>query len=162
VGRSAVRDGSSGQGTSICKFTPSHLDAVIQILRESPEAASWTREGFLESLNDRGSLALVSEAPGAVTGFLIGRLIGDQAEVLNLAVSPGSRRQGIATQLLEAALHDLQIRGAASAYLEVRESNIGAIAFYQRHDFAKVGRRKAYYTGPVEAAVTMMKKFAPD
>jgi ribosomal-protein-alanine acetyltransferase len=135
------------------------LDAVMAILAEAPEAAIWTREGFLDSLEDAGSIALVVETGVRILGFLIGRQVRDQAEVLNLAISHSERRQGLGTQLLDAALEEFRSRGAQTAYLEVRESNTAAIAFYERHGFAKVGRRRGYYQEPAEAAVTMMRKF---
>ena len=130
----------------------------MEILRESPEAASWSRDSFLEAVRDPGSLALVFESDRLVTGFLIGRLVQEQAEILNLAVAPNRRHQGVATRLLEAALAKFRLQATETAYLEVRESNAVGIAFYFRHGFSPVGRRKDYYQGPTEAAVTMAKK----
>ena len=132
----------------------------MEILHESPEAASWSRESFLEAVDEKGALTLVFEKGGNVHGFLIGRLVGDQAEVLNLAVARALRRKNIGTVLLDAALIEFASQGAESVYLEVRESNASAIAFYEKHGFAKVGRRKDYYQNPVEAAVTMTRKLA--
>ena len=130
----------------------------MEILQDAPEAASWSRESFLEAVEESGSLALVLEEQGSLKGFVIGRLVGDQAEVLNLAVSRAHRRASVGTTLLEAALTQLRSMGGGSVYLEVRESNTAAMAFYGKHGFAKVGRRKDYYQDPVEAAVTMAKK----
>ena len=134
------------------------LEAVLAIAQDSPEAANWSRESYLELLQQNGALGLVWEDSGAVAGFLIGRAIADQAEVLNLAVQENRRRRGGATALLLAALKNFRSRGAHSVYLEVRQSNEPATAFYLKHGFAISGRRRAYYSVPLEHAVVMSKK----
>jgi ribosomal-protein-alanine acetyltransferase len=128
------------------------------IVRESPEAAIWSRASYVNFAEEDGSLALVIETDREISGFLIGRRVGDQAEVLNLAVGTKRRRKGEGTALLEAALEEFGSGGGKSVYLEVRESNTGAVAFYEKHGFAKTGLRKGYYREPEEAAVTMQKK----
>ena len=75
-----------------------------------------------------------------------------------MAVGSKHRRMGEGTALLAAALEKFASTGGTSVYLEVRESNTGAIAFYERHGFAQTGRRKKYYRNPDEAAVTMETK----
>ena len=134
------------------------LEAVLAIAQDSPEAANWSRESYLELLQQNGALGLVWQESGAVAGFLIGRAVADQAEVLNLAVQESRRRRGAATALLLAALDNFRARGAHSVYLEVRHSNDAAIAFYAKHGFAISGRRRAYYSVPLEDAVVMSKK----
>lgn len=133
------------------------IDRVLAVLDESAEAARWSKEGFLETLDEPGCFAFVTEHETQVSGFLIGRLISDQAEVLNLAVAQAHRRRGEGTALLNAALREIRARGGKTAYLEVRESNTGGIAFYERHGFTRVGVRKSYYQDPLESAVTMSK-----
>jgi ribosomal-protein-alanine N-acetyltransferase len=100
----------------------------------------------------------VIETDNEISGFLVGRRVGDQAEVLNLAVVTKHRHKAQGTALLTEALEEFGLRGVKSVYLEVRESNTGAIAFYEKHGFAKTGLRKGYYREPDEAAVTMEKK----
>jgi ribosomal protein S18 acetylase RimI-like enzyme len=68
------------------------------------------------------------------------------------------RRKGEGTRLLGAVLGEFSSGGGKSVYLEVRESNTGAISFYEKHGFAKTGLRKGYYRAPDEGAVTMEKK----
>ena len=91
-------------------------------------------------------------------GFLVGRELGDEAEVLNLAVKPGERRRGAGRELLQAALEEFRARGVSRVFLEVRESNEAAIAFYAKQGFSRMGRRPAYYRDPDEAAVLMENK----
>jgi len=88
----------------------------------------------------------------------MGREVADEAEIFNLAVAPQYRRQGHGTALVTAALEGMRSRGIQSVFLEVRESNLGAIAFYEDLGFLRSGRRKDYYRYPDEAAITMVRK----
>lgn len=152
-------EGSAEGGVmSVRKFRREDADAVTAIVAEAPEAAIWSRASYVQSGEEDGALALVIETGGKISGFLMGRRVGDQAEVLNLAVAMKHRRKGEGAALLAVALDEFRLRGVESAYLEVRESNAGAVAFYEKHGFAKTGRRKDYYRSPAEAAVTMEKK----
>jgi ribosomal-protein-alanine N-acetyltransferase len=87
--------------------------------------------------------------------------LADEAEILNLAVLAAWRRRGQASSLLAAALAQLRDRGVLRIFLEVRESNTAAIAFYNKHEFKAVGRRPAYYRNPDEAALRMMASLPP-
>jgi ribosomal-protein-alanine N-acetyltransferase len=142
-------------------FVPPDAAAVAGILKESPQAADWTEASIRDSAGWRGSVALVSERDGTVTGFIIGRQLADQAEILNLAVSLKKRRKGEGGALLKAALDQLRAQQVRSVFLEVRESNETAIAFYAKHRFSKRDMRLNYYRAPEEAAVVMEKKLAP-
>jgi ribosomal-protein-alanine N-acetyltransferase len=144
--------------TSVRTFLSQDADAVMAIAAQAQEAASWSKESYIRFAGEVGSLVLVLEADGEPRGFLVGRLVADQAELLNLAVSGSQRREGAGTALLARAFQEWHSRGAKTVYLEVRESNTGAIAFYEKHDFAKTGLRKGYYRSPDEAALTMVKK----
>ena len=134
---------------------------VSRILQQSPEAASWTERSLEESADSATGVALVSESLGEITGFVLGRHIGDEAEILNLAILPEKRRRGEGRALLEKALAEFQTRGVRRVFLEVRESNVKAIAFYKKHGFSETGRRKAYYREPEEAALLMEKQLNP-
>ena len=85
-------------------------------------------------------------------GFLIGRTVAGEAEVLTLAVDPGTRRQGTGAQLVDGFLAQARARGATSAFLEVSALNHPAICLYLRAGFSKAGRRKGYYVQPDAAA----------
>lgn len=145
-------------GLIIRKFLPQDAQALMAIAQESPEAASWSLESYLKLSAERGSVALIAENGAETSGFLIGRGVADQAEVLNLAVRRNVRRRGQGTALLAAALREFGLQDVRSVYLEVRESNTGAIAFYECHGFTKTDLRKAYYRNPDESAITMEKK----
>jgi len=118
----------------------------------------WPEASVKEVLEWRGSLGMVIETAGKVVGFLIGRQTIEEAEVLNLAVAPGSRRKGTGGALLQAAVAEFQTRGVNRVHLEVRESNQAGIAFYERHGFLKAGSREGYYRDPIETALIMHKR----
>jgi len=81
---------------------------------------------------------------GAAAGFLLARQAADEEELLLIAVSPGSRRKGIASELLERFVSDARKRGTTRIFLEMREGNPAA-EFYCKHEFNAVGRRPNYY-----------------
>lgn len=134
---------------------PEDAKVVAQILLRSPEAVFWPEASVREVLEWEGILALASEVSGEVVGFLIGRQVRDEAEVLNLAVTPQTRRKGEGGALLRTAVVEFRKHGVNRVFLEVRESNVAGITFYNKHGFSKVGRREGYYRDPVEAAIVM-------
>jgi len=147
-------------GTTIRAFLPADAAAVKEILRESPEASQWTEWGFTELLGWRGVLALVSEGDRKVIGFIIGRQVGGEAEILNAAVIVARRRKGEGGALLKAVMDEFRARRVSRVFLEVRESNEAGIAFYEKHGFSKTGRRAGYYRDPDEAAIVMEMRLA--
>ena len=145
---------------TIRSFLPADAVAVREILRGSPEASQWTEWGFKELLGWRGVLALVSEGDRKVVGFIIGRQVAAEAEILNLAVIVAKRRKGEGGALLKAAMDEFRARQVSRVFLEVRESNGTGMAFYEKHGFSKRGRRAGYYHDPDEAAIVMDIKVA--
>ncbi len=143
---------------TVRRFESRDAEAAEEIAKSSPEVAKWPEETFRESLNWPGVVAFASEADGRVTGFMVGRQVADEAEILNLAVTPSTRRRGAGGALLGAALEEFRLRGVRRVFLEVRESNKTGIAFYEKHGFLKTGRRASYYREPKEAAIVMEMK----
>ncbi len=141
-------------------FLPADAAAATEILKGSPEASQWTEWGFRELLGWRGVLALVSEGDRKVIGFIIGRQVGGEAEILNAAVIVARRRRGEGGALLKAVMDEFRARRVSRVFLEVRESNEAGIAFYEKHGFSKTGRRAGYYRDPDEAAIVMEMKLA--
>ena len=141
-------------------FGEADAPAATEILRTSPEAAQWTELGFKELLGWRGVVALVSEEERKIIGFIVARQVAEEAEILNLAVHLLRRRKGEAAELLRAVMEQLKSQQVKRVFLEVRESNAPAIAFYAKHGFYKSGRRAGYYRNPEEAAIVMERKLA--
>jgi ribosomal-protein-alanine N-acetyltransferase len=150
----------SPSASTIRAFRETDAAAATEILKGSLEAAQWTEWGVRELLRWSGVVALVSEDGRKVSGFIVGRQAGGEAEILNLAVTPAKRRKGRGGVLLNAAMDEFHARLVSRLFLEVRESNEGGIAFYQKHGFLKMGRRASYYHNPDEAAIVMEKKLA--
>jgi ribosomal-protein-alanine N-acetyltransferase len=82
-------------------------------------------------------------------------LIFDELHINNLAVLPEWRRRGVASALLRHVLAEGAAGGATRATLEVRASNVPAIALYEGFGFVTRGRRPRYYTNPAEDALIL-------
>jgi len=117
-----------------------------------PEEA-WSFESFLSETRKPGGIVLAAVHENQeVCGFLTAFQVMDTADLTNIAVAPAFRRQGIAGALLKKLC---SVVGNAEIFLEVRESNQPAIAFYQKYGFVPVGIRKHFYQNPDENAVLM-------
>jgi [ribosomal protein S18]-alanine N-acetyltransferase len=127
------------------------LDAVARIERAS-FADPWSRRAFQVHLHD---LFLVADRDGTVAGYVIGRVTGAEGEILNIAVDPSRRTNGLGRALLDASLDALRAAGVESVFLEVRVSNTAARRLYEAGGFTEIGRRRGYYDRPVEDAVVM-------
>lgn len=137
---------------------PNDSAAIFKIAAAEPTIAQWSTDAYAE-LTNNGYLAWVAEQTdsGEIVGFIVVRLVPPEAEILNLAVNPENREQGVATSLLAVVLANLQNRKATRLYLEVRPSNTPAISFYQKHLFTLAGVRPNYYREPAEAALLMAR-----
>ena len=91
-----------------------------------------------------------------MVGFILVRVLTDEMEVFNVAVDPNERRMGIAARLLELSIEYAKRARVKRVYLEVRESNSGARAFYASKKFEERWRRKNYYSQPVENALVLV------
>jgi [ribosomal protein S18]-alanine N-acetyltransferase len=133
---------------------------ILLLAKSCPEAAQWTPSEFELNIGDvRGWVIGDREI---LFGFLAVRTIelAREMELLNLAVGPNWRRRGYASALLNTALAECRERRFQAVFLEVRESNHRAMAFYKKHGFAQSGRRPNYYRNPNEAALTMFLRLA--
>jgi [ribosomal protein S18]-alanine N-acetyltransferase len=92
-----------------------------------------------------GTGVLVAEVDGVVVGHAIASVVFEMAELQRIAVAPEHRRRGIAGLLLAAVRDRAAARGAPALLLEVKETNAGALAFYERAGFVEIDRRPRYY-----------------
>ena len=134
------------------------LNQVLQIERAS-FADPWTEESFRRLLGGHPAIFQVIECPPdfRVAGYVIAFAVGEDAELLNVAVESKFRGKGLAGQMLDAVLMELGGRGVRTAFLEVRESNNAARALYGSRGFTEIGRRRNYYRRPVEDALVMRR-----
>jgi ribosomal-protein-alanine N-acetyltransferase len=131
----------------IRRGAPADLAEIAAIQAASPEAPQWNVADYLQYD------FLVAVCGTQVVGFLAFRtLAASEREILNLAVAPGSRRQGIARELWKSLLPGF----SGSIYLEVRETNQAARNLYNSLGFEELSRRTGYYSFPPEAAIVMM------
>lgn len=138
----------------VVPFSGAHLADVAELERlcfSSP----WSEKALELYLTD-GIAFVAAGADGRALGY--GGMLpsGNEGEILNLAVHPDARRQGLGGALLDALLAEAGRRGLALVALEVRVSNLGAIALYRSRGFAVAGVRRRFYTAPVEDAYTMV------
>ena len=103
-------------------------------------------------------LSLVAERDGAPVGYLFMSILPPEGDINRIAVSPAARRAGVGDALLAAGLSAAADRGVEKIFLDVRESNLPAIALYRKHGFSETGRRKDYYRAPRENAVLMERE----
>ena len=98
---------------------------------------------------------LAAEEDGAIVGYAALSGVLDEGSLDNIAVAPEHRRRGVADALLSALEAMGREKGLSFITLEVRASNGAAIALYEKHGFAPVGRRTNYYEKPREDAILM-------
>jgi ribosomal-protein-alanine N-acetyltransferase len=126
----------------------------------------WTEESFASALALDRMRVLVAEELGEegrgggpiVVGYVLALLLGEEAEIADLAIAPEARRRGIARALLDRIEAESRTRGAMILYLEVRESNAAARALYESRGFSAVGRRSEYYRHPPEDALILRRE----
>ena len=122
------------------------LERVMEIQTAARESSQWSREDYLHFDCE------VAVLNGTIAGFMVSRRIAEnEREILNVAVDPGRRRGGIATQLIRSAMR----RWPGTHFLEVRESNGAARRLYRKLGFEEVGTRPEYYDNPPESAIVM-------
>ena len=137
-------------------MTPAAMAALHARCFTTPRP--WTAAEFAALLAEPPVFATLAE-----TGFALGRVVADEAELLTIAVAPEARRQGEGRALLDGFLRTARARGAETAFLEVAADNAAALALYRWSGFAEAGRRRGYYHSPGNPpvdALVMVKSLA--
>jgi [ribosomal protein S18]-alanine N-acetyltransferase len=135
-------------------LTSEHLAEVLHIEALSATSHAWTRgifEDELAQVNSRVYRVVVSDGNVVAFGGVLVQV--GEAHITNIAVAPTWRRRGIAAVLLAELLRLAQQRGAGSATLEVRTSNAGAVALYEKFGFVSAGVRPGYYPDREDAII---------
>lgn len=138
---------------------PGDAREISELSRDAIEHGlpwNWTRQRVTHCIADDATNVVVVRQRGSLLGFAIMKYGEEQAHMLLFAVDPAHRRKGVGTALLFWLEQTARIAGIDLIRLEARASNTGAIAFYRRHGFEVLERRKGYYLG-VEDAVRMAK-----
>ena len=136
-------------------------DHVSQIAHLETQCFSdpWSEKSIASELENPLSLWLVAEEDGQVYGYVGSQTVLDESDMMNVAVDPRFRRQGIARALIETLIAELSKMGSRCLRLEVRVSNENARALYARMGFQQLGLRKNYYHNPKEDALILGKEW---
>jgi ribosomal-protein-alanine N-acetyltransferase len=123
------------------------------VLHTSP----WSRGNFVDSLA-AGYACWMMSSRDALVGYAVALAVLDEAHLLNISVVRAAQGRGLGRRLLEHLLEEARCRELHQYFLEVRPSNLPALALYRRAGFAEIGRRKGYYptaSGDREDAIVM-------
>ena len=129
--------------TAISLLTPDDRAEAFAIERRS-HAFPWSEQTFASNQGER-FLNLRLDAAGKMAAFAITQVVLDEASLFNIAVDPAWQRRGFGRQLLQHLIDELIKRDVLTLWLEVRASNLPAIALYEQMGFNQVSRRSNYY-----------------
>ena len=124
-------------------MAPGDLEAVAALARRA-DPFGWTLRNFQDALAS-GYPMTVLEGDGAIAGYSGIMVVGDEAELLEIAVDPARQGRGLGRRLLAEAMRRARAEAARVMHLEVRVSNARARKMYHSAGFEEVGRRRNYY-----------------
>jgi ribosomal-protein-alanine N-acetyltransferase len=124
-------------------MTNTDLDAVAEA-EARIHSFPWTRGNFSDSL-EAGHDAWLAREDGRLVGYAVVMQVLEEIHLLNISVLPELQRNGRGSALLDHIFARARMRAATRVLLEVRPGNIAGQAFYRRHGFAEIGRRRDYY-----------------
>ena len=144
----------------IRRMTLQDIPAVVEIEKQC-FSLPWSEKSFEESLSREDTIFLVCETEeeyeveSPIAGYMGLYLSFEEASVTNVAVSSVFRKKGCGKALVEKAKEIAKEAGAECIFLEVRKSNLPALALYKKLGFEELGVRKKFYEHPIEDAIIM-------
>jgi ribosomal-protein-alanine N-acetyltransferase len=147
----------------IRRMAAADLDRVLAIAADLATAPHWDRPVYEAAISGEEHvrrIALVAANSTGVVGFALASVIAPEAELESIAVTHEAQRLGVGIALLTGLVQELRGLGVEVLDLEVRESNLAAVAFYRRMGFQEAGRRRGYYRDPTEDALLLRLEFA--
>jgi ribosomal-protein-alanine N-acetyltransferase len=142
---------------ALSEASPRDAAAIAQ-LHGASFHRGWSDGEIEHMLLDRGVLAHRAMLGGRLVGFILSRLVADEAEILSVAVAASRRGKGLGRRLLDLHLRRLAGLGATAVFLEVEEGNEPARALYRRAGFREVGRRAGYYRAGEGGAAIVLRR----
>lgn len=130
------------------------MPEVIRIEQES-FGFPWTEEDFLCCLRQRNCIGMVAERDHQIVGFMIYELHKSRLNILNFAVAPECRKQGVGTQMILRLIDKLSQQRRKEIVFEVRERNLEAQLFFKTQGFRAVRVLRAHYDDTAEDAYIM-------
>lgn len=146
----------SQNNVTVCRMEACHVPQIAR-LETVCFSDPWVESSIASELENPLSLWLVAMDGDRVAGYVGSQSVLGEADMMNIAVSPDYRRQGIAKLLLLSLQKRLADQDVHSLTLEVRRSNEPAISLYTTDGFVQVGCRKNYYRHPTEDALILRK-----
>ena len=143
---------------TIIQMTSAHVPQVAQLERVCFQDP-WSEQSIASELENPLSLWLVAMEEDRLLGYVGSQTVLDETDMMNVAVDPAARRQGVARALIQELTAQLKQRGSRKLSLEVRASNLGAIRLYESLGFARLGCRPGYYRNPREDAWILGKEW---
>jgi len=141
------------------KMTENHVAQVAALEKLCFGTEAWSEKSVASELENKLALWIVAEDEDRVLGYVGSQTVMEETDMMNIAVHPDCRKQGIATGLIVGLIDALKQQGSHSLTLEVRASNAPAIALYEKLGFSQVGCRKNYYRNPKEDALILRKEW---
>ena len=143
----------------IVSMTSDHVAQVAELERICFGTEAWSEKSVTSELNNPLSFWLVAVDGDRIAGYVGSQTVLDESDMMNVAVHPDYRRQGIGQALVTALVETLKEWGSHCLTLEVRASNVPAIGLYQKMGFMEAGRRRNYYRNPKEDALILRKEW---
>jgi len=138
------------ENIKVCPMAAHHIPRLAQ-LEQLCFSEPWSESGLSAELDNENAFFRVAQAADdSILGYVGMHCVAGECYIDNVAVFPQARRMGVASALLEEMVAWAKQNDCAFITLEVRPSNSGAIALYQKFGFVEAGRRKRFYRNPDE------------
>jgi ribosomal-protein-alanine N-acetyltransferase len=131
-----------------------YVDQIEEIENDS-FPVPWGRKAFEEEINNKISNFWALISGQKLLAYICFWMFDKEIHILNFAVHPLNRNQGLGNFLLKKVIDAGNIDGVESIWLEVRPSNIPALSIYKKFGFIEAGRRTGYYSDSKEDAIIM-------
>ncbi|MFW5780893.1 MAG: ribosomal protein S18-alanine N-acetyltransferase, partial [Bacillota bacterium] len=135
----------------IREMDETHLEQIALLEKECFFDEAWSYELIKAELEDKFKHYFVAEEKNIVLAYGGYAQIVDEAHIMNIAVRKESRKNGLASKILDKMLQDAIEKNIKRATLEVMDTNLGAVALYEKFGFIYAGKRKNYYRNTHDA-----------
>lgn len=130
-------------------------DQIIRVMEQAFDprwGETWTAQQVMDSLSNKGNFAILIDADASIldavgqaaAGFLLGRCVAGEEELLLIGVTPQFRHRGLGQKLIETHMESAKKRGSRRIFLEMRANN-PAMTLYRKNGFKPIGQRRNYY-----------------